>query len=155
MVVAYDLNRAIGANGDLPWKRDLPADLTNFKNLTMGGSIIMGRKTFESIGSRPLPGRENIVLSSQPVQGAVWATSLEDALKKAQNDIYIIGGERVFKEALPKADIIYATEVDYNFLEADTFFSDLGDDWQEVSRKPQPVDEKNQYPFNFVQYKRV
>lgn len=155
MVVAYDLQRGIGAGGDLPWGRSLPTDLAHFRKITSGGTVIMGRKTFESIGSKPLPDRENIVLSSKPLKSVTTATSLSEALKKAQHNIFIIGGERVFSEALLLADTIYATEVDHHFKQGDVFFPALGKDWQETSRTHHPVDEKNKYPFDFVRYQRV
>lgn len=155
-MVAYDKNRGIGANGDLPWGRSLPADLANFKCLTTGGSVIMGRKTFESIGSRPLPNRENIVLSRTPtgVSGVLTALSLGSALALARYPIFVIGGGQVYAKALEKADVIYATEVDAEFPEADVFFPDLDDSWQEVARAHQPADNKNTYPFDYVEYRR-
>jgi len=156
IVVAYDKNRGIGANGDLPWGRSLPADLANFKRLTTGGSIIMGRKTFESIGSRPLPNRENIVLSRTPtgVSGVLTALSLSSALALARYPIFIIGGGQVYAEALEKADVVYATEVDAEFPEADVFFPALDDSWQEVTRTHHPADDKNAYGLDLVEYRR-
>ena len=98
IIVAYDKNRAIGRRGDLPWGHSLPADLAHFKRLTKGGDVIMGRKTFESIGSRPLPDRENIVISSQPtgVKGVLTAVNLESALALARYKTFIIGGAQVY-----------------------------------------------------------
>lgn len=156
MVVAYDKNRAIGADGDLPWGRSLPADLANFKKLTSGGSIIMGRKTFESIGHRPLPDRENIVLSSKPtgVTKVLTAANLPSALTLARYPIFIIGGGQVYEDALGQADTIYATEVNARFDDADTFFPKLTNDWQEISRTQHSSDEKNNYDFDFVIYSR-
>lgn len=155
MVVAYDLNRGIGANGDLPWGRSLPADLANFKAITSGGSVVMGRKTFESIGSRPLPNRQNIVLSSRSVENATRAVSMKDAIAKATGDVFIIGGSRVFEDATTLAEIIYATEVHYSFTGADVFFPHLDSDWQEISRTHHDADDKNSYSFDFVKYQRV
>lgn len=155
-MVAYGKNREIGASGDLPWGRSLPADLANFKRLTTGGSVIMGRKTFESIGSRPLPDRENIVLSRTPtgVKNALTAISLSSALALARYPIFIIGGAQVYHEALNSADVIYATEVDSEFSEANTFFPELDESWQEISRTRHPKDDKNAYDFDFVEYRR-
>jgi len=157
IVVAYDKNRGIGADNDLLWMRNLPADLKHFKQLTVGKSIIMGRKTFESIGSKPLPDRQNIVLSRTPtgVEKVITAGSLQAAYAIAQFPIYIIGGESVFREALPDVDTIYATEVDADFPQASVFFQaiDMGK-WQEDSREHHVADEKNKYNFDFIKYSR-
>ena len=160
IVVAYDKNRAIGRNGDLPWGRSLPADLVQFKRLTKGGDVIMGRKTFESIGSRPLPERENIVISSRPtgVKGVLTAVNLESALALARYKTFIIGGARVYDDALntPEIDTIYATEIDASFPDADTFFPELDMAvWQETSRVHHPADAENKYDFDFVTYQRT
>ena len=157
IVVAYGKNGEIGANGDLPWGRKLPADLANFKRLTTGGSIVMGRKTFESIGSKPLPNRENIVVSSRPtgVASVLTAVDLDSAYALARYPVFIIGGARVYQSSLDDTDIIYATEVQAEFPGADTFFSLPSiDDWTEVSRQHHVTDDKNQYPFDFVEYHR-
>ena len=103
LIVAYGRNGEIGAHGDLPWGRNLPGDLAQFKRRTTGGSIIMGRRTFESIGKRPLPDRENIVVSSTTagVSGVLTALSLESAYALARYPIFIIGGARLYRAALP------------------------------------------------------
>lgn len=158
MVVAYDKNRGIGAENDLLWQRDLPADLKHFRRLTIGKSIIMGRKTFESIGSRPLPDRQNIVLSRTPtgVEKVITAGSLAAAYAMAQYPVVVIGGESVFRQALPDVDVIYATEVDASFPQATVFFPEIDmNEWYEVSRERHEADEKNKYAFEFVQYRRV
>lgn len=155
IVVAYDKNRGIGADNDLLWVRDLPADLKNFKKLTTDKSIIMGRKTFESIGSKPLPDRQNIVLSRTPtgVEKVITAGSLGAAYAIAQFPIVVIGGESVFREALPDIDTLYATEVDAEFPQATVFFPAIDmSEWREVSRERHEADEKNKYPFDFVVY---
>ena len=149
IIVAYDKNRAIGRHGDLPWGRSLPADLAQFKNLTKGGNVIMGRKTFESIGSRPLPERENIVISSRPtgVKGVLTAVNLESALALARYKTFIIGGAQVYSDALnaPEIDTIYT----------DTFLPELDMTiWQEMSRTHHPADDDNAYAFDFVTYRR-
>ena len=159
IIVAYDTNRAIGRGGDLPWGRSLPADLAQFKRLTKDSDVIMGRKTFESIGRRPLPERENIVISSQPtgVKGILTAVNLESALALARYKTFIIGGARVYDDALntPEIDTIYATEVDAAFPDADTFFPEIDMTiWQEVSRTHHPADDDNAYAFDFVTYRR-
>lgn len=153
--MAYDKNRGIGADNDLLWVRDLPADLKNFKKLTTDKSIIMGRKTFESIGSKPLPDRQNIVLSRTPtgVEKVITAGSLGAAYAIAQFPIVVIGGESVFREALPDIDTLYATEVDAEFPQATVFFPAIDmSEWREVSRERHEADEKNKYPFDFVVY---
>ncbi|NCC20114.1 dihydrofolate reductase [Candidatus Saccharibacteria bacterium] len=156
LIVAYGRNGEIGAHGDLPWGRNLPGDLAQFKRRTTGGSIIMGRRTFESIGKRPLPDRENIVVSSTPagVSGVLTALSLESAYALAHYPIFIIGGARLYRAALPTVDVIYATEVDATFPDADTFFPKLSGEWQEVAREHHQADEKNAYSFDVVEYRR-
>ena len=121
----------------------------------MGGSIIMGRKTFESIG-RALPGRENIVVTHRPIDapGVIAVRSLAAAYDAARGDQFIIGGANVYGQALPDADIIHATEVDTTFAEADTFFPELGEDWRERSREPHSAGGDNRYNFDFVIYER-
>ena len=150
IIVAYDTNRAIGRGGDLPWGRSLPADLAHFKRLT---------KTFESIGSRPLPERENIVISSRPtgVKGVLTAVNLPSALALSRYPTFIIGGAQVYGDALgmPEIDTIYATEVDATFSGTDTFFPELDMTvWQEMNRTHHPADDDNAYAFDFVTYRR-
>lgn len=156
LIVAYGRDGEIGAHGDLPWGRNLPGDLAHFKRRTTGGSIIMGRRTFESIGRKPLPNRENIVVSSTPtgVSGVLTALSLESAYALARYSIFIIGGARLYRAALPTVDVIYATEVDAVFPDADTFFPKLSGEWQEVAREHHQADEKNAYSFDVVEYRR-
>ena len=159
IIVAYGQDRAIGAAGDLPWGRCLPADLAHFKRLTSGGCVIMGRNTFESIGRKPLPNRENIVISSRPtgIPKVLTAMNLSSALALTRYNAFIIGGAQVYIDALtyPEIDTIYATEVQADFPAADTFFPPLDpDQWQEASRQHHPADEHNAYPFDFVTYRR-
>lgn len=156
IVVAYDRQRGIGINNKLPWGRSLPADLQHFRQLTTGGTVIMGRKTYESIG-RPLPNRQNIVLTHSSLDGVVTADSLEKALQLADRDkIYIIGGAAVYAEALKSgaANRIYATEVDTE-LPADTFFPEVDDSWHKVSEEMHVADSANVYPYNFVIYEKL
>jgi dihydrofolate reductase len=159
IIVAYDTNRAIGRGGDLPWGRSLPADLAHFKRLTKGGDVIMGRKTFESIGRRPLPERENIVISSRPtgVKGVLTAVNLSSALALSRYPTFIIGGAQVYSDALnaPEIDTIYTTEVEATFSGADTFFPELDMTvWEETDRVHRPADEANVYALDFVIYRR-
>lgn len=160
IIVAYDTNLAIGKHGDLPWGRALLGDLAHFRKLTRGGSIIMGRRTFESIGKKPLPERENIVISSRPtgVQKVLTAMDLESALALARYPALIIGGAQVYAAALkhPDIDTIYATEVQASFPDADTFFPQIDTAvWREVDRQHHPKDEKNRYDFDIVTYARI
>jgi dihydrofolate reductase len=154
MVVAYDEERGIGANNDLLFR--LPADLKHFKDVTMGGSIVMGRKTFESIG-RVLPGRQNIIVSRSGFlsEGATVVDSLSAAYQAAEHEIFIIGGGSIFEQALADTNIVYATEVKAAFPAATIFFPPLGSDWRETSREQHKADEKNPYDYDFVVYKRV
>ena len=158
IIVAYDQSYGIGAAGDLLWQRDLPADLANFKRLTTGKSVIMGRKTFESIG-RPLPNRQNIVVSRRGpigVEGVLTAASLESAYALAQFEVVVIGGGEIYQLAFAETDRIYATEVDAEFPEATVFFPKVsGDEWQEVSREHHKADQNNRYNFDFVTYQRI
>ena len=122
LIVAASRNGVIGAGGKLPWH--LPADLQRFKKLTMGHPILMGRKTFKSIG-KPLPGRTNIVITRQEgfqACGAAVAHSLEEALQMCEKEaeVFVIGGAEIYKQALPLADKIYLTRVEQDF-EGDTF----------------------------------
>jgi dihydrofolate reductase len=156
IVVAYDRARGIGANNDLLWGRDLPADLRHFKDLTAGGSLIMGRKTFESIG-RALPGRENIVVTHRPLDtvDVIAVDSLASAYRLAHGNQFIIGGASIYEQALSDVDVVYATEVDQVFPEAEVFFPLLGEDWQERSRESFEADDRNKYPYDFVTYVRI
>lgn len=156
IIVAYDNNRGIGAAGDLLWVRELPADLARFKELTTGHPIIMGRKTFESIG-RPLPNRRNIVISHSDIdaEGIESTHSLEEAYHLVgDEDVYVIGGGQIYAQALPDVDRILATEVNETFA-AEIFFPSLDSDiWHEVSRERHTSDEYNKYNYDFVTYAR-
>jgi dihydrofolate reductase len=156
LVVAVAENRVIGKENKLIWH--LPADLKYFKQLTSGHPIIMGRKTYESIG-RPLPNRTNIVITRQAdfkAEGCLVANSLTDALMLAQQldeNIYVIGGAEIYKQAMFLADTIYLTEVHHSF-EGDTFFPEIDTIlWEETAREDHQPDEKNAYAYSFVTYK--
>ena len=159
IVVAYDKNHGIGVANDLLWQRDLPDDLKHFKAVTMGGAIIMGHKTFESIG-RPLPGRQNIVISrdgSLLIDGVAVATSLASAYQMVEpgREVFIIGGGQIYALAIDTVDRIFATEVSASFPEADVFFPAIDAViWQEKDRVHHPADERNRYAFDFVTYVR-
>src|SRR3990167_4875952 len=129
LVVAKSKNNVIGKNNQLPWH--LPADLKHFKNVTMGKPIIMGRKTFDSIG-KPLPGRRNIIISHQPnlfIDGCEVFHSIDDALNavKTEPEVMVIGGANLYAQILDRANCIYLTVIDAEF-DGDTFFSELDQD---------------------------
>lgn len=161
MVVAYDRRNGIGAENDLLWKRDLRADLAHFKKLTMDTSVIMGRKTYESILSslgHPLEGRENIVVSRHDIDAVdvVAVKSLSEAYAAAHGNIMIIGGGSIYDQALPDTDLVYATEVDAVFPQATVFFPKLDDEhWTEVAREHHVQDDRNAYDYDFVTYRRT
>lgn len=157
IIVGMGKNREIGANQDMPWSRALPDDLVNFKKLSTGKTVIMGYRTFESIGKRPLPNRQNIVISREPtgVKGVLTAFSLEAAYAIAQYDIIVMGGGKIYAEAIDDMDVLYVTEIDAEFPEATVFFPeiDLGK-WHEASREHHGIDERNKYAFDFVKYEK-
>ena len=155
IIVAFDKNHGIGADNDLLWQRDLPADLQHFKELTSGNTIIMGRKTYESIG-RPLPNRQNIVVSRSFTSDDVTvADSLQTAYSLAEHDIFVIGGGQIYAEAQGDMDQLYVTEVDADFPAATVFFPAIPSNiWQEISREHHDGDEANKYAYDFVVYRR-
>jgi dihydrofolate reductase len=156
IIVAMAKNRTIGIDNTLPWR--IPADLQHFKKLTMGHHMIMGRKTFDSIG-KPLPGRTTVVVSrnrSLKIAGCIIAHSLEEALAACAGDdeIIIVGGAELYAQALPLVDTLYITEIQQD-VEGDAHFPEFDrDEWQEVSREihhqeaPQPLE------YHFVEYHR-
>lgn len=159
LLVAADENNVIGLHNKLPWH--LPADLKYFKNQTWGLPIVMGRKTFESIG-KPLPGRTNIVITRNTAwssENVLVAHTLNDALALGQNaganEIFIIGGAEVFKTALPLARRIYLTRIHHHF-DGDVFFPDFADaEWQLVKQHMHQPDEKNKYAYTFEVWQRT
>jgi dihydrofolate reductase len=157
LIVAASTNNVIGSGGDLPWK--LSADLQRFKALTMGKPIIMGRKTWESIG-RPLPGRKNIVVTRQPGYEAVGCTvvaSPDQAIEAADEagEIMIIGGGNLYRQFLPVADRIYLTRV-HAEIEGDTLIPELlPSDWRTVSSESHTADEANDYDSEFRVLERL
>lgn len=159
IVVAAAENSVIGKNNEIPWH--LPADLRYFKQVTMGHPIIMGRKTFESIG-KPLPGRTSIIITTQQdykAEGCIVTHSLEEAIKRAKEldeQISIIGGAKVYEQALSLAlvDVIHLTKV-HATLEGDTFFPELEEEaWEVVSEEHHDSDEKNKYSYTFLKLHR-
>ena len=155
-VVAFDRNKVIGKNGGLPWR--LPDDMRRVRQVTMGKPLIMGRRTYESIG-RPLSGRTNIVLTRDPAfhpGGVLVAPTPEEALALAGDvpEVIVFGGAQVFRHFLPMADRIYLTQVDAD-VGGDTYFDFNGTDWRVVENVPHPADERHPYPFSFVTLDRI
>lgn len=157
IVVAMAANGVIGRDNQLPWH--LPADLRHFKQTTMGKPILMGRKTYESIG-RPLPGRTNIVITRDPgytADGCVVVHSIEAAMQAAgdQEEIMVIGGAEFYRQVLPYTDTIYLTRIHEDF-EGDTMFPELSAaEWREVARTDCEPDARNPYRYSFVRLERV
>lgn len=156
LVVAVARNRVIGRDNRLPWR--LPADLAYFKRVTMGRPIVMGRRTWESIG-RALPGRLNIVVTRNPgyeAPGATVVHSLDEAWKAAgdADEVAVIGGTTLFEETLPIADRIHLTEVEAE-VEGDTFFPEFDrGEWREHEVSRHAADERHDYPFRIVELER-
>ena len=157
LIVAASTNNVIGVKGELPWR--LSGDLKRFKALTMGKPIVMGRLTYESIG-RPLPGRQNIVITRQADYRAVGCdvvTSVDAAISVAgeAEEIMIIGGGHIYKEFLPQADRIYLTRVQAE-IEGDVFLPGLSpDEWVETASERHAADEANDYEFVFTTLDRA
>lgn len=157
-------NRVIGRNNDLPWK--LPRDMKHFMATTRGHPVIMGRRTFESMDRRPLPGRTNIVVTRSPTfdaPGALIAGSLPEALVLARSrceaervdEAFIIGGAGLYAAGLEVADRLYVTEIDAE-LEGDTYFPEFDwSCWREVSSESFPADDRHAHPFAIRQFERV
>jgi dihydrofolate reductase len=155
IIVAADENNVIGKDNDLIWH--LPDDLKFFKKLTSGHAIVMGRKTFESIG-RPLPNRTNIIITRDKkfeAEGCTVVHSLEDALARSANDneVFIVGGDQIYRLTLPLADRIYLTRVHHQF-DGDRHFPELGSEWKETQSELHPKDEKHPYTFTFKTYEK-
>ncbi len=156
IIAAMDRNRLIGNRNQLPWH--LPADLAHFKQVTMGKPIVMGRKTYESIG-RALPGRTNIVLTRSPdfnAEGVLTAHTLEQALDyvSSEDEVMIIGGSAIYELTLSRADRLYLTYVENSF-EGDAWFPDFDlEQWKIIGSEEHSADEKNSSDYRFVTYAR-
>jgi dihydrofolate reductase len=161
LVVAASTNNAIGKNNELLWS--LPNDTKFFKNITWAMPVLMGRKTFESLGAKPLNGRLNLVVTSQPdykANGIVTVKSMSDgifvATEQDYKELMIIGGGRIYAEAMPVADIIYITRVHHIFENADAFFPEIDQaKWKLVSNKDYFKDEKHAYDYSFQKWERI
>lgn len=157
-IVAVDENGAIGKNGDLLCY--LPADLKHFKSITMGYTIIMGRRTWESLPKGALPDRKNVVITRSIdfiAPGAEVYHSLEEALQATEQDEkrFIIGGGMLYNEAFAITDTLYLTRIHASFPDADTFFPSFEpSQWQEMSSEYHEADERNAYPYSFIELRR-
>ena len=157
IVVAAAENNVIGKDNGLIWH--LPADLRHFKQITMGHPILMGRKTYESIG-KPLPGRTSVIVTSQEdyaAEGCLVTHSLQEALEKAKaldEIIYIIGGAEIYRQVLPLTDTIYLTRLHHTF-DGDVYFPELKEEeWETVAQAHHEPDEKNKYRYSFLTLRR-
>ena len=159
IIVAISENNAIGKAGDLLCY--LPDDLKHFKALTMGATVVMGKKTFFSLPRRPLPNRRNIVLTrdgSFTYENTEVAHSIEELQKMltADENVFIIGGGEVYKQFMPLAEELQITHIHHNWEDADTFFPEIDSTiWQCVNEERHEADEKHAYAFTFATYKRV
>jgi dihydrofolate reductase len=160
IIVAMASNKVIGSHNKLPWH--MPADMRHFKETTKGHPVIMGRKTFESIGSKPLADRTNIILTrkqhdSSPA-GCYLAYDLKEAFQKAADtgskEVFVAGGSQIYAQALPMVDTLYITEI-HAEVKGDTYFPDFDmEGWEEVSREEHKADTHHPYAYAFVKYVR-
>ena len=156
IIVAMASNRAIGLNNQMPWH--LSADLKKFKAITMGAPILMGRKTHESIG-RPLPGRDNIIISRNPdyqAHGCLVFNDIDQALEACQqyDEIFVIGGATFYEVMLPKANSLYLTQIDKVFA-GDTYFPKIdGGQWKEVAREDIKGDDSVDFSYSFIKLEK-
>ncbi|MGF1803238.1 type 3 dihydrofolate reductase [Vibrio gigantis] len=151
MIAAMANNRVIGKDNQMPWH--LPADFAWFKRSTMGKPVVMGRKTYDSIG-RPLPGRLNVVISRDAtleIEGVTTVTSIDEALELVSDaeEVMIIGGGSIYESCLPKADKLYLTYIDFD-VDGDTQFPDWGEGWEQSFSDTYQADEKNKHNMEFV-----
>lgn len=162
IISAMDKNRNIGLDGSMPWGHSMKADLAHFMKLTTGKTIIMGRKTFDSLGLI-LPNRAHIVLTKQDfiVKSPRVKTmnSIEEVLKYMENqpldeEFFVIGGAQIYEQFLPHAERIYLTKIDA-YLEGDTKFPQFEKSWRQETREDHFKDEKNPYDYSFLMYERV
>jgi len=157
LIAALAENRTIGRDNRIPWH--LPLDLRWFQRWTLGHTVILGRRTFESIGSRPLPGRRTIVVSRREgyaPEGAEAAPSVEEALGLAEGDgeVFVAGGQEIYRAALPRASRLYLTRIHQEFP-GDAFFPPFDEsEFEVVEREEHPADAANPLPFTFLIYER-
>jgi len=157
IIVAIDENNAIGKNNQLLCH--LPEDLKRFKKLTSGHTIVMGKRTYESLPIRPLKNRVNIVITdilTEKIDGCIMAYSIEDAIQKCDpfNENFIIGGASIYKQFMPFANKLYITKIHHNF-EADCFFPEINThEWELVMKEDFNLDEKNLYEYSYLTYEK-
>ena len=153
-IVAVANGGAIGRGGDLLCH--MPADLKHFKQITMGHSIVMGRRTFESFPKGALPGRQNIVITRNPhfhAPDVTVAHSVKQAIKAAEmpGNVFIIGGAQIYKETFNMVETLYLTRMEADFPDADAFFPDINpDEWETLEEERHEADDRNPYPFTFI-----
>lgn len=164
IVVAVARNGVIGRDGDMPWK--LSTDLKRFKAMTLGKPMIVGRKTLDSFGGKPLPGRPHVVVTrdvSRTIEGVQLAGSVEDALNKAQaiaaetgaEEIGILGGGEIYRQSIGLADYLYVTHVEADIPDGDTVFPDIDPEvFEKVSEEAVPSGDKDNYATRFAVYRR-
>lgn len=157
IIVAMASNRVIGLNNQMPWH--LSADLKKFKKITMGSPILMGRKTYESIG-RPLPGRSNIIISRNPAyqqEGCLVFDDIDKAIVSCQeyDEVFVIGGATFYEAMLPQANILYLTQIHAEF-KGDTFFPIINkQEWTEISREDVSNDQSVDFDYSFIKLEKV
>ena len=168
MIAAIGKNNALGKGNSLLW--NMPADMKHFRDTTRGHTIIMGRKTFESLPNGALPNRENIVVTRDKEyykSGVTIMHSLDEALryaaleqgkhfeeKQEETEIFIIGGGELYTQGITRAQKLYITRID-DAPEADTFFPEIGAEWKEISREDHQPDTENKFPYSFITYKKT
>ncbi|MBW9087625.1 dihydrofolate reductase [Rhizobium wenxiniae] len=164
IVVAVSRNGVIGRDGDMPWK--LSTDLKRFKAMTLGKPMIVGRKTLDSYGGKPLPGRPHVVVTrdmTRQIEGVQIAGSLHEAIDKARaialdigaDEIGILGGGQIYRQAIDVADVLYITHVEADIPDGDTVFPDIDSEiFEKVSEEAVPAGEKDNYPTRFAIYRR-
>lgn len=159
VIVATDENNAIGKNNQLLCH--LPNDLKFFKSVTNGKPVIMGRKTFESLPKGALPNRRNIVITRNKnllFENCEMCSSVKEAISlcNEEAEVFFIGGETIYKEAIDFSDTIYRTLIHYKFRDADTFFPEIKTDiWKEVSKEDHDADERHKYGYSFIKYEKI
>lgn len=157
IVVSASDNHVIGSDGELPWY--LPADLRHFRRITMGHTVVMGRKTFDSIMARlghPLPDRRNVVVTRDPAFAYDGVTVIHDvrSLSEIAGDVFVIGGGEIYRQTIDQTDTLYVTEV-HASIQGDVTFPAIDPHvWREISRETHTRDDKNQYDYDFVTYER-
>lgn len=157
MIAAIGKNNVLGVKNSLPWR--LPADFKHFKELTTGKPVIMGQKTFESIGS-PLPNRKNIIMTldeNLKLDGCIIAHSIDESLRAAEDaeEVMICGGASIYRQFLPLANKMYLTLVDAQIEGADAFFPEFNrEEWRELERIENKADDKNEYNYTFITLER-